>query len=133
MKAMKWSFALVLFLSAAGCGGSTARNALPSSATDIHEYYWDDGFQGDFVRCLRAKMTEADFSIYVNRLGLKERYETSKHENIPVHFFGRCTEPWWDPPLDLKEGAYFKYTPKEEYFQAVGYRNGYAYFVAAAW
>ena len=35
-------------------GPSRLRTSLPWNATEVNEYYWDEGFLPDFVRVLRA-------------------------------------------------------------------------------
>jgi hypothetical protein len=64
---------------------SGAGRALPESATEVQEYY-RDSWNGDYVRCLRAKLPEADFPLYAKNLGLTERFDPaakSKPRNVP--------------------------------------------------
>lgn len=109
-----------------------ARSALPSSATEVREYAWDDNFHGDFFRLLKAKMPESDVAAYAARLGLRERYDTNTHGGLPLNFSGGEKLDWWNPP-DSLAGAYFKHEPGKESFVMVGYRDGWVYFIAAAW
>ncbi len=71
---------------------SNAVRALPGSATDVHEYYWDDGFKGDFVRVVKAKMPESDFPAFVNKLGLTDTYDPAVHGTGSVAFSVMCEE-----------------------------------------
>jgi hypothetical protein len=111
---------------------SRARRALPWEATDICEHYWDDGFQGDFLRCLKAKVSEEGFHSYVRALGLCHVYSTQQHKNLPLTFRVGCDEPWWNPS-DSLDDAYFSHTPGKEHFALAKHENGHAYFVGFAW
>ena len=111
---------------------SNAARALPGSATDIHEYYWDDGFQGDFTRTLKAKMPESDFLEFVNNLDLKDRFDPAIHGNGPVSFTVPCDEEWWNPPTSL-DNAFINYKRGDEYFAIAKYHDGHAYFAAFCW
>ena len=62
---------------------SAARRALPNSATEVQEYY-SDSWNGDYVRCVRAKMPEADFPLYAKNLGLTERFDRVAHADIAL-------------------------------------------------
>ncbi len=111
---------------------SIARQALPSAATDVQEYYSDDGFHGDFVRCLQAQMPRSEIPKFASRLGLTERYNLSKDSKLPLSFSFENAPSWWQPP-DKFDGAYFKYNPHENRFYVATYQNGQVYFLASAW
>lgn len=111
---------------------SIVRRALPATATDVHEYYQDDYFQGDFVRCLQAKMPEAEMPQFAAKLGLTQRYNARQHSELPLTFSIPDMIPWWHPPASL-EGAYLKYQPGKESYSIARYQNGRVYFLAAAW
>lgn len=106
--------------------------ALPDSASDVHEYYWDDGFTGDFVRVLKARMPESDFPAFVNNLGLIDKYDPAVHGSGRVSFSAMCGEDWWNPPESL-DNAYIEYRPGDDYYVVVKYHEGYAYFTALSW
>lgn len=111
---------------------SSIRQALPPTATNIQEYYKDDGFHGDFVRCLQAQMPQTEMPRFASRLGLTERYSSSKDSKLPVSFSFENAPSWWQPQEKL-EGAYFHYKPGEDKFYIAAYQNGQVYFLASAW
>lgn len=111
---------------------SVVRRALPAAATDVQEYYSDDGFHGDFVRCLQARMPRSEMPKFASRLGLTERYSSSKDSKLPLSFSFENASSWWQPP-DRLAGAYFKCDPHEDKFYAATYQNGQVYFLASAW
>ncbi|MES2463765.1 MAG: hypothetical protein V4671_24615 [Armatimonadota bacterium] len=108
---------------------SNARRALPASATDIHEYYDDAGFnlQGDFSRFLKAKMPKSEMPGFAAKLGLNTRYNAAA---FPVEFSG--SPAWWDPPA-TPDGAYVQLGPGSEGYSLAKYKGGYVYFKAISW
>ncbi len=57
---------------------SVVRQALPKAAANVQEYYSDDGFHGDFVRCLQADMPESEMPRFAAKLGLSRRYDAKR-------------------------------------------------------
>lgn len=53
---------------------SGARKALPRSASDVREYY-SGSWNGDYARCIKAKLPEADVANYARNLGLTTRFD----------------------------------------------------------
>ncbi len=113
---------------------SKARRALPDSATDVQEYYYDSGFIGDFTRIIKARIPAHDFQNYARNLGLQHKYNPKTHKaeydslkmkigNMPV---------WWDEPNNL-DNCYFQHTPGDEYFERIKWQDGWVYFIAFAW
>lgn len=77
---------------------SSARRALPASATEIQEYY-DDSWNGDFARVIKAKLPEKDYTEYARRLGLTVRFDPLKHAEIASSInMGVGGPEWWNPP-----------------------------------
>jgi hypothetical protein len=111
---------------------SAVRQALPATATDVQEYYQDDAWQGDFVRCLEAKMPQSELPQLAAKLGLVKRYNPSRDQALLVGFAIADAPSWWHPPTTLA-GAYFNYKPGKEAYSIATYQNGRVYFLATAW
>ena len=112
---------------------SRARRALPDSATDIQEYYADAGFNGDFIRILKARLPESDFQRYAVNLALT-KYNPSIHgsEYDTIHISIGDVPKWWDEPRNI-DNCYFNYIPEKEYITRITWNNGWVYFMALAW
>jgi len=112
---------------------SRARRALPSSATNIQEYYADFGITGDFVRVLKAHLPESDFQIYADNLGLTKydpAVQGSEYDTIKT---GAGDVPkWWEQPQPM-DNCFFKYTPGEDYYTRIIWNDGWVYFIAQSW
>lgn len=111
---------------------SIVRQALPASATNVQEYYSDDGFHGDFVRCLQADMSAAEMPRFVAKLGLSQRYNLKRDAKLPLSFGTSDIVSWWQPPDDL-EGSYFAYNAGEHSYSLAKYENGQVYCKTIAW
>ena len=111
---------------------SLARRALPASATSVQEYYSDSGFNGDYLRCLRARMPESEMPEFATKLGLTQRYDPKRDAKLPIRFAVDPGVSWWHQPASM-EGAYFEYTPGSESFSMAMYQDGYVYYMATAW
>ena len=112
---------------------SRARRALPSSGADVQEYYSDSGFTGDFVRVLKARLPEADFQQYASNLGLT-KYDPAIHgaEYDTIKIGAGDVPKWWNDPREM-DNCYFKYTPGEEYYTRITWKDGWVYFISQAW
>ena len=112
---------------------SSARRALPSSATDIQEYYADFGMTGDFVRVLKARLPESDFPEYASNLSLT-KYAPAIHgaEYDTIKTGAGDVPKWWDQPQPM-DNCYFKYTPGEDYYTRITWSDGWVYFISQAW
>ena len=110
---------------------SNSKKSLPSSATNVQEYY--EGWN-DFVRLIKADMNKQDYELYASELELTEQYEPLKHEDIKSMLnMGIGDAPaWWNPP-NASEATYFKYTKGDGYLQVLHYNQGTAYFMVSAW
>lgn len=112
---------------------SGARRALPNSATEVQEYYWDS-FNGDYERSVKARMPEKDFPLYARNLGLSVRFDPVVHADIAskisMHIPGAPS--WWTPP-PAGPTTYFRYEKGHDWLQALAYSEGYAYFVSTSW
>lgn len=114
---------------------SIVRQALPASATNVQEYYSDDGFQGNFVRCLQADMPQSEMPSFAAKLGLTQRYDAQRNANLanlPLGFGTSDVISWWEPPLSL-DGSYLEYAPGKSSYSIAKYENGRVYFKAIAW
>ena len=111
---------------------SNVRKALPATAANVQEYYEDDNWHGDFVRCLQAEMPQSEMPRFAAKMGMNKRYDTRRDAKLPVAFGTASAPAWWTPPADLN-GAYFKYEPEREAYSVATYHDGRVYFLATAW
>lgn len=111
---------------------SLPRRALPATASDVQEYYSDSGFNGDFLRCLRARMPESEMPQFAAKLGLTQRYDPKRDAKLPISFSVDPGISWWHQPDSMK-GAYFEYTPGSESFSMAMYQEGDVYYMATSW
>jgi hypothetical protein len=111
---------------------SSAIRALPASASGVREYYHDN-FTGDYVRVVKANMTESDYHTYARSLGLTQRFDPARDDDfrpsIEAHL---CGEAWWDPP-NASSGTYFRHTRGKERMQSLRFTHGTAYFLSCSW
>lgn len=139
---LKWGcltpLAVVVFLVAGAAVAdrvlpSVARKALPMSATNVREYY-SGSWNGDYVRCLKAKLPEADVPTYAGNLGLTNRFDPVAHGSISgkINTGIGGAPSWWTPP-QASPSTYFNYTPGKDGLQVLTYSGGYVYFVSAVW
>ncbi len=110
---------------------SPVRQALPATATDVQEYC-NASWQGDSLRCLQAKMPQAEMPKFAAKLGLVERYNPRTDAALPISFDGGREADWWHSPTTMN-GAYFEYKPGKEAYSLATYQNGRAYYLATAW
>lgn len=111
---------------------SAAKQALPTSATEVQEYY-SGSWNGDYVRLLRAKVPETDCPLYAKNLGLIVRFDPAAHAQIASTInmgFGDAPS-WWTPPV-ADRTTYFEHKHKDA-FRVLKYSAGYAYFVSTSW
>ena len=105
-----------------------ATSALPSSATDVHEWAHDDGFLPDYTHLLKARITADEFRAYVEKAGMAPHTPTRKYEDdehwLNWRFTGGCHEDWWDPS-DSLEGTFARNHGDE--WGYAKYENGYIY------
>lgn len=111
---------------------SSARRALPSSASEIQEYY-DDSWNGDFVRLVKAPLPATDYAEYARRLGLSARFDPTLHHDIASYVnMGIVDAAWWDPS-GATTNTYFDYKKGDDYLQVLSYKDGYVYFKTVSW
>jgi len=107
---------------------SSPRRALPSSATEIHEFYKDYGFTGDFTRLLTAKCSIDEFHAYARQ----QELDPVIGDELPsgCRPWSRSDESWWTPPSSLA-GAYFTF--ERGYRRILAYHEGRLYYDMTAW
>ena len=112
---------------------SKIRRALPKSATEIQEYY-SDSWNGDYLRCLKARLPENDFPIYAKNLGLNEQFDPIANADISSVINMSCSDTlaWWTPP-PASRTTFFKFEPTNDFLEIISYSEGYAYYVSASW
>lgn len=71
------------------------RRNLPWSATEIHEYCWEDGFLPDYECYLKARVTREQFSDYIGSNNL-DSGKNCRFENTVRN----AKIDWWDPPFE---------------------------------
>ena len=111
---------------------SIVRRALPATASNIQEYYSDDGFHGDFVRCLQADMPSSEMPRFAAKLGLIQRYDAKRDAKLPLSFATSDMISWWQPPQSL-DNAYYDYKPGNSSYSLAKYENGQVFFKVIAW
>ena len=113
---------------------SNVRKALPNDATDVHEYYEDNKFFGDFARYVKAKIPESEMPEFARKLSLSRRYSPHMVKaNFPLDFDGETgIGAWWHPSPAL-DSAYIEIGPGTEAYSIAKYENGYVYFKATSW
>lgn len=141
-KALKWGCLIPLVLIFAIISAlfvadrfipSSASRALPASASEIQEYY-SDSWNGDYVRCIKAKLPEAEVSTYASHLGLTHKFDPAndaiKESTINIGFGDAPI--WWNPPR-ASQTTFFNDEKGHEFVQVLKYSEGYVYFLSLAW
>lgn len=116
---------------------SPERRALPWFASNVHEFRWNGGINGDYSSCLKARISQTEFRTFVDRLGLDRVYSEKDHSELNVFWVGPemgadSQADWWDPPTSL-EGSHFKHVIRDEYFEIAKYHNGHVYSSVLQW
>lgn len=113
---------------------SPFRKALPSTAQDIREWYWDEGglVPQDYIYLLRAEITEEEFHDYVKQLGLTPYIADNEYSLgfTPYWYFSQLTDEqleWWKPTENF-DGIYI--FDGGSWWQYTKYENGYVYVVS---
>jgi len=100
----------------------------------VQEYY-NDNWNGDFVRLLKARLPEADFPQYAKNLGLTERFDPVTHADVDgiIHNLRFVSgQKWFDPP-PADQTTYFKHQRgphTHSYSEVLWHSNGFVYFIA---
>lgn len=101
------------------------RKKLPWSATDVHEWHWEDFLIPDYSYCLKAKMSEEAFQDYVQEFGLEKK--EMPLENKYVNWSGPGPEKlWWDVSTNLDD-TYMFIDAQGDGWTLAKYENGYLY------
>lgn len=111
---------------------SRLRLSLPSSATEIQEYYREWG-NGDYTRILKARLPIEDYQRFANRLRFDGKYAITN--GIPPtrsRFPIVGGPPWWNPPDD-PELANFKDDPRHDSATSIRYKDGWVYYLSVSW
>lgn len=111
---------------------NTARAALPSSATSVSDFYSGNAVSWGFVRCLKARVPEADFVKYVENLGLSQKYDPKIHglENDLVKKPTGRLPDWWNETAGL-DNCFYRRSPWNQLVVQARWQDGWAYFHAA--
>lgn len=104
------------------------RRALPSSATDIHEYGWQNyWFVPDYCYFLKAKITQEEFEAYKTKLKFVPLPEDAKEE-VNWCSWEHFVDEWWEP-LSTSDGAFYDPTFTGSDHAVMKYENGYLYYM----
>ncbi len=106
--------------------------ALPSSATDVHEWSREDGFLPDYTYLLRARITPEEFQSYVQARGLTPHTATREYEDLELWLRWKYKPelPWWNPSDSLnttfvansgREWTYAKYEDGHIYVKSLSH------------
>src|SRR5688572_18330631 len=104
------------------------RRALPRTAQDVHEWYWEDRFLPDYSYHLKAKITPDEFQRYVQRLGLTLHTPVRQYQD-DMHWLSWQSAPgftnrWWDVS-DSLVGTYVE--QGHDTWSFAKYERGYVY------
>ena len=108
------------------------RKLLPKSATDIKDFYWEDGFLPDYEYYLRATISREDFEIYLDSLDLVLNTDSSKYTDEIGNMTtgGSCLneiKDWWD--VESNQDSIFVWQNGHEW-NIARYIKGYLYLYA---
>lgn len=105
-----------------------AKRALPPSATDIHEYSWQNyWFVPDYCYFLKAKITQEEFEAYKTKLKFVPIPEDAKEE-VNWCSWEHFVDEWWDP-LPTSNGAFYHPESTDSKLGIMKYENGYLYYM----
>lgn len=99
------------------------------TASDIHEYYEDAGFTGDFARLITARCTPDAFHKYARQQGLQPVIGDTLPRECPG--WDRCNEAWWTPPVSYR-GAYYSCESGGSR-RILAYKDGTLYYDIVSW
>jgi len=106
---------------------SDALLALPSGATEINEQIVDIGIQ-DYIHCLKAKVSPAEFDLFAKDLGLATKYNEDNQTYWPMEFQDQTAPAWWTPTPAF-DGVVYSERRGKAYIEFAKYENGYLYFM----
>lgn len=109
---------------------SVARRALPTGASQVEEYY-EGSANSDYLRLLKARVSEDGFKEFVTTLGLHSEF----CDNVDVALVWRpmpSTAQWWDP-LSSTQGTFCTDSQNANEMVVAKYERGTVYFAAFSW
>ena len=104
------------------------KSHLPSSASDVQEWSWADGFLPDYSYQLKARVTEAEFQKFVSDLGLTPHTPERKYSEDSWLSWGSAAGfdgTWWDPGDNL-DSTYV--TEGQDTWSYAKFEKGFLYF-----
>ena len=112
---------------------SRARLKVPPSASETMEYRLGGFFSFDSHHVLKARLPEADYQTYANRLGFTH-FNASIHGSESSQFNASIggVPDWWDEPSGM-DHCYFSYTPGATAFKRIKWHDGWVYYSAIDW
>jgi hypothetical protein len=96
---------------------------LPPTGQLIFSSQWEDGFLGDAVIKIKARVTEAEFQTAVQRLQLTPHTADRRYPHTPPWLRDRDVR--WDPTNDLT-GAFVRFEGR--WFEIARYERGFLYY-----
>jgi hypothetical protein len=108
---------------------STARRALPWTAKDVREHYWNGESAAHLDYILRAKISREAFDQYAKRLGFSDSPESNcNQQGVDERLL--IDAPWWTPsPTSFP--LFVKRSEDERLVERLLYDDGYVYYSAS--
>ena len=112
---------------------SPARRALPESATEVQEYY-HGFFNGDYTRCIKAKMPNDKVDSFAAKLKLNEIYEKGRDVKsiAGLDTISGSSPAWFDSPR-ADDSEIVRYAAGTAWLSVLKYKSGYVYLMEIDW
>lgn len=132
---MKYFFFIIIITFLFSCKNKkewSYKTALPETAVEVKEWYWQEGFLPDYEYYLKAKMSKQDFLKYIDTLKLVPYSDTLKFEDDILWsglsgLFRDNVKDWW--LTDENKDSSYVWNKGQEWNTAK-YVNGCLYFYA---
>jgi hypothetical protein len=105
---------------------------LPKSASEVKTHYWNDGWHGDHIILVKARLPFDDYRNYVTALKMPVQFNANTHKDIigELSCDGSKNFDWWNPPKP-SDTTYLEYNKR--FKDIVMYNNGYVYYYSVSW
>jgi len=108
---------------------STARRALPWSAKDVREFYWDGACAEHLDYFLRAKISREEFDKYATRLGFSGSRQSGRDQQ-GIAKLRIVDAPWWNSPKTPLPSL-VKHSKDARFIERLQYYERYVYYSAS--
>jgi hypothetical protein len=112
---------------------SKISDLLPSTATQVQEYFNPSGF-GDFNYMMSANISRSEYESFVKHVGLLDQYSERKygiHRSTLNKSFSN--KPSWWIQRDIVSDDYVRYDPTEERLEYAKYFDGRLFYLRSRW